>query len=91
MQKQQNKVDLLDVPGLGVHNDPSRCQQMLGSDRELPDADTGRVPHGIGDRRTDADCRQLADAACADGARVWVVLIHESHIEVRNVGVTGTR
>ena len=42
----------------------------------------------VGDRRGDADLAELADAACADGAGMRVMLVDEEYVDVSgDVGV----
>src|SRR5437588_10776877 len=65
----------------------SRRQQLLQPDRQLADADAGRVVDRIRDRRRGADIGELADALHTDRIDLVVLLGNQDHIDLSNVSV----
>jgi hypothetical protein len=52
-------------------------KQVLQRDGKLADAPAGRVEHGIGDRRRDANDRHLAQSLDPQGIDVRIMFFHE--------------
>src|SRR5262249_29300345 len=62
-------------------------QQLVESDRKVPDAPAGRVIDRVRDGGADADNADLAQALGAEGIDDLVVLIDEDHVDVMHVRV----
>src|SRR5690349_21634368 len=68
---------------------PGALEQLVQRNWQVPYTHTGRVIHGVGDRRRDARHPDLADPLRPDRIDVWILLVDEMHLDRRDIRMHG--